>query len=386
MKRRDFLKKGALAAAGAGLLGSGTTLAKGLELTDDHKSVNFNVNGKARMHLTFEPYELKLKHVFTVSSFSRSTTPDVQVRIDYDGYTGYGEASMPPYLGQTVESVCSFLKKVDLEQFPDPFCIDDILTYIDSLSDGDSAAKAAVDIALHDLVGKIIGAPWHRMLGLNPEKTPNTTYTIGIDTDEMVKLKTREVAGQFKILKVKLGTPRDREMIRAIREVSDLPIAVDVNQGWKNKKKALDEIFWLKEQGIVMVEQPMPKEMLDANAWLTERSPLPTFADEAIQRLKDIPAIKGAYTGINIKLMKCTGMREAWKMMNYARAEGMKVMIGCMTETSCAIAAAAQLSPAVNFADLDGNLLIANDIFRGTTVVDGKITLNQLPGIGIEKI
>lgn len=386
MKRRDFLKKGALAAAGAGLLGSGTTLAKGLELTDDHKSVNFNVNGKARMHLTFEPYELKLKHVFTVSSFSRSTTPDVQVRIDYDGYTGYGEASMPPYLGQTVESVCSFLKKVDLEKFPDPFCIDDILTYIDSLSDGDSAAKAAVDIALHDLVGKIIGAPWHRMLGLNPEKTPNTTYTIGIDTDEMVKLKTQEVAGQFKILKVKLGTPRDREMIRAIREVSDLPIAVDVNQGWKNKKKALDEIFWLKEQGIVMVEQPMPKEMLDANAWLTERSPLPTFADEAIQRLKDIPAIKGAYTGINIKLMKCTGMREAWKMMNYARAEGMKVMIGCMTETSCAIAAAAQLSPAVDFADLDGNLLIANDIFSGTTVVDGKITLNQLPGIGIEKI
>ena len=386
MKRRDFLKKGALAAAGAGLLGSGTTLARGLELTDDHKSVNFNVNGKARMHLSFEPYELKLKHVFTVSSFSRSTTPDVQVRIDYDGYTGYGEASMPPYLGQTVESVCSFLKNVDLEQFPDPFCIDDILTYIDSLSDGDSAAKAAVDIALHDLVGKIIGAPWHRMLGLNPEKTPNTTYTIGIDTDEMVKLKTREVAGQFKILKVKLGTPRDREMIRAIREVSDLPIAVDVNQGWKNKKKALDEIFWLKEQGIVMVEQPMPKEMLDANAWLTERSPLPTFADEAIQRLKDIPAVKGAYTGINIKLMKCTGMREAWKMMNYARAEGMKVMIGCMTETSCAIAAAAQLSPAVDFADLDGNLLIANDIFRGTTVVDGKITLNQLPGIGIEKI
>lgn len=386
MKRREFLKTGALAAVGAGLLSTGTTLAKGLDLTDNNKSANINVNGRARMKLSFEPYELKLKHVFTVSSFSRSTTPDVQVRIDYDGYTGYGEASMPPYLGQSVESVCTFLKKVNLEQFPDPFCMDDILTYIDSLSPGDSAAKAAVDIALHDLVGKIIGAPWHRMLGLNPLKTPDTTYTIGIDTDEMVKLKTREVAGQFKILKVKLGTERDREMIRAIREVSDLPIAVDVNQGWKNKKKALDEIFWLKEQGIVMVEQPMPKEMIDANAWLTERSPLPTFADEAIQRLKDIPAIKGAYTGINVKLMKCTGMREAWKMMNYARAEGMKVMIGCMTETSCAIAAAAQLSPAVDFADLDGNLLIANDIFRGTTVVDGKITLNQLPGIGIEKI
>ena len=202
----------------------------------------------------------------------------------------------------------------------------------------------------------------------------------------MVKLKTKEVAGQFNILKVKVGTPRDREMITAIREVTDLPIAVDANQGWKDKEKALDEIFWLKEHGIVMVEQPMPKEMLDANAWLTERSPLPTFADEAIQRLKDIPSIKGAYTGINIKLMKCTGMREAWKMMNYARAEGMKVMIGCMTETSCAIAAAAQLSPGVDFADLDGNLLIANDIFKGPTVEKGKIALNDLPGLGLTKL
>ena len=336
------------------------------------------------MKLSFEPYELKLRHVFTVSSFSRSTTPDVQVCIDYEGFTGYGEASMPPYLGQTVESVCSFLSRVDLGQFSDPFCMDDILTYVDSLSPGDSAAKAAVDIALHDLVGKMIGAPWYRMLGLNPEKTPNTTYTIGIDTDEMVKMKTQEVAGKFNVLKVKLGTERDRDMIRAIREVSDLPIAVDANQGWKDKRKALDEIFWLKEQGIVMVEQPMPKEMVDANAWLTERSPLPTFADEAIQRLRDIPSIKGVYTGINIKLMKCTGMREAWKMMNYARAEGMKVMIGCMTETSCAIAAAAQLSPGVDFADLDGNLLIANDLYHGTDIVDGRITLSTLPGIGIE--
>ena len=385
MKRRDFLKKGTLAAAGIGLLGS-RAVAGVLESpkTGGMSPVNVNAGGAGRMKLSFEPYELKLRHVFTVSSFFRSTTPDVQVCIDYEGFTGYGEASMPPYLGQTVESVCSFLSRVDLGQFSDPFCMDDILTYVDSLSPGDSAAKAAVDIALHDLVGKMIGAPWYRMLGLNPEKTPNTTYTIGIDTDEMVKMKTQEVAGKFNVLKVKLGTERDRDMIRAIREVSDLPIAVDANQGWKDKRKALDEIFWLKEQGIVMVEQPMPKEMVDANAWLTERSPLPTFADEAIQRLRDIPSIKGVYTGINIKLMKCTGMREAWKMMNYARAEGMKVMIGCMTETSCAIAAAAQLSPGVDFADLDGNLLIANDLYHGTDIVDGRITLSTLPGIGIE--
>ena len=135
-----------------------------------------------------------------------------------------------------------------------------------------------------------------------------------------------------------------------------------------------------------MIEQPMPKEQLDDIAWVTQQSPLPVFADESLQRLKDVERMKGAFTGINIKLMKCTGMREAWKMLNMGRSLGMKVMIGCMTETSCAVSAAAQLSPAVDFADLDGNLLISNDLFRGMEVVKGKITLNDLPGIGITKI
>ncbi len=175
-------------------------------------------------------------------------------------------------------------------------------------------------------------------------------------------------------------------MIRTIREVTDLPIAVDANQGWKDREHALEMIGWLAENGVVMVEQPLPKEQLDNAAWLTERSPLPIFADEAIQRLRDIPAVKGAYTGINIKLMKCTGMREAWKMANYAHAEGLRVMIGCMTETSCACSAAAQLSPLADFADLDGNLLISNDLFKGMTVEEGKITLPDRPGIGLKKL
>lgn len=345
---------------------------------------NVNKEGGARMKLCFEPYELTLRHTFTVASYSRTTTPDVQVRIEYDGFTGYGEASMPPYLGQTVDSVTSFLAKVDLGRFSDPFQMDDILAYVDSLSEGDGAAKAAVDIALHDLVGQLIGQPWFRIWGLDAAKAPNTTFTIGIDTPDVVLEKTRECAGKFKILKVKVGLDNDMEMIETIRKVTDLPIAVDANQGWKDREKALDEIFWLKEHGIVMVEQPMPKERLDDNAWLTERSPIPVFADEAIQRLRDIPSIKGAYTGINIKLMKCTGMREAWKMLNYARAEGMKVMVGCMTETSCAVTAAAQLSPAVDFADLDGNLLISNDRFEGMVVKDGKITLPNRPGLGLK--
>lgn len=378
MDRRNFLKTAAvLGVAGASLPGNSSQAIGRL--------ININT-GTSRMKLSFAPYELQLRHTFTVSSYSRKTTPGVQVRIDYEGHTGYGEASMPPYLGQSVETVTSFLSRVDLSQFNAPFQLDTILAYIDSLSPGDEAAKAAVDIALHDLVGKLMGQPWWRIWGLDPSKTPYTTFTIGIDTPEVVRQKTRECADRFKILKVKVGLDNDKEMIQTIREITDLPLAVDANQGWKDREEALDEIFWLKENGIVMVEQPMAKERIDDNAWITERSPLPVFADESIKRLADIPSIKGAYHGINIKLMKCTGMREAWKMANYAHAEGMRIMIGCMTETSCAVSAAAQLSPVADFADLDGNLLITNDLFRGMEVVDGKITLPDRPGIGLIKL
>ncbi|MBR0531447.1 MAG: dipeptide epimerase [Bacteroidales bacterium] len=387
--RREFIKTAGSAIAGAAV---GSAVSYGIEEAKKRtvgatvQGYHVNPSGLAKMKLSFEPYELQLRHTFTVASYSRNTTPDVQVKIEYDGFTGYGEASMPPYLGQTVESVSSFLRKVDLEKFKDPFQIDDILTYVDGLSEGDTAAKAAVDIALHDLVGKLLGQPWYRIWGLDPAKAPDTTFTIGIDTPDVVREKTKECADKFNILKVKVGLDNDKEMIETIREITDLPIAVDANQGWKDKKQALEMIHWLAEHGVVMVEQPMPKEALDDNAWITENSPLPVFADEAIQRLRDIPAIKGAYSGINIKLMKCTGMREAWKMANYARAEGMRVMIGCMTETSCAVSAAAQLSPVVDFADLDGNLLISNDLFEGMTVEKGKITLPDRPGIGIKPL
>ena len=384
MKRREFLKTAAIGTVAATSAGLGSGILNGCGRAEDKGSFNFNKLGSTGgLKLSFEPYELQLRHTFTVSSYSRKTTPDVQVRLEFEGFTGYGEASMPPYLGQSVETVCNFLQKVDMGQFRDPFMLEDILSYVDSLSPGDSAAKAAIDIALHDLVGKMMGQPWWRIWGLDPSKTPDTTFTIGIDTPEVVREKTRECADKFNILKVKVGLDNDKEMIRTIREVTDIPLAVDANQGWKDREQALDEIHWLKENGIVMVEQPMAKERIEDNAWITERSPLPIFADEAIQRLADIPSIKGAYHGINIKLMKCTGMREAWKMLNYARAEGMKVMIGCMTETSCAVSAAAQLSPAVDFADLDGNLLITNDLYKGMEVIDGKITLSNTPGIGL---
>lgn len=380
--RRDFLKTAVLAAIGSGLA-INHALAGGAP--SSAFSINKLGNG-AKMKLRFFPYELKLKHVFTVATYSRTTTPDVQVEIEYDGIVGYGEASMPPYLGQTVDTVMAFLKKVNLEQFDDPFQMEDILAYVDGITPGDTAAKAAVDIALHDLVGKLLGAPWYKIWGLDKAKTPSTTFTIGIDTPDVVRQKTQEVAGQFNILKVKLGRENDKEMIETIRSVSNLPIAVDANQGWTDRQYALDMIHWLKERGIVMIEQPMPKEQLDDMAWVTQQSPLPIFADESLQRLSDVAALKGAFTGINIKLMKCTGMREAWKMVTLAHALGMRVMVGCMTETSCAVSAAAQFSPIVDFADLDGNLLISNDRFKGMEVVKGKITLNDLPGIGITKL
>ena len=391
MDRRDFLRKAAAGTIAAAAVGTGlaplsaadTGIGSAEGKLTSGKAPFSGSSASGRMKLSFRPYELKLAHVFTVSSYSRTSTPGIQLQIEYEGVTGYGEASMPQYLGQSVESVSRFLERVDLSRFPDPFQLEDILAYVDSLSPGDTAAKAAVDIALHDLVGKLLGAPWYRIWGLNPAKAPNTTFTIGIDTPEVVRVKTRECADRFRILKVKVGLDNDKEMIRTIREITDLPIAVDANQGWKDRAQALEEIFWLKEHGVVMVEQPMAKERLDDNAWITERSPLPVFADEAVQRLADIPGIKGAYHGINIKLMKCTGMREAWKMANYAKAEGMRVMVGCMTETSCAVSAAAQLSPLADFADVDGNLLITNDLFDGMQVIDGKITLPDRPGIGV---
>ena len=340
---------------------------------------------KKGLKLSFEPYNLQLKHVFTLANSSRSTTPVMLTKIEYEGFTGYGEASMPPYLGEIQKTAAKYLSNLNLEQFTDPFRFDEILEYLDNPASGNSAAKASIDIALHDLVGKILNKPWHKIWGFSAEKTPDTSFTIGIDTKEVVKQKVHEAA-EFNILKVKLGRENDKEMIETIRSVSDVALCVDVNQGWKDKKHALDMIFWLKEKGIEFVEQPMPKEMLDDIAWLTQNSPLPIIADEALQRLSDVKATIGAYSGINIKLMKCTGMREAHKMINLARANQMKVMIGCMTETSCAISAAAQLSPQADWADLDGNLLISNDPYSGMKVINGKITLNNLPGIGISNV
>ena len=376
--RRDFLKHSSVL-AGSAVAASLATLPAAAPAQAARRGAS------PRMTLRFRPYTLELRHVFTIATMSRKTTPVVLTEIEYDGVTGYGEASMPPYLGESHETATAFLRKVDLSKYENPFELETILHDIDALAPGNPAAKASVDIALHDLLGRLMKQPWYNIWGFDAAKTPYTSFTIGIDTQDVVRQKTLEAA-EYKVLKVKLGLDTDKMIIETIRSVTDKPITADVNQGWKDRAAALDMLGWLKERNVVMVEQPLPKEQVDDLAWLTERSPLPIIGDEGVQRLADIPKAKGVYTGINIKLMKCTGMREAHKMIVLARALGMKVMLGCMTETSCGISAASHLSPMVDWADLDGALLISNDVYDGTRVVDGKVTLSSRPGIGVRKI
>lgn len=371
MDRRTFLRNSALGAAAVAF-------------------APFGLNGQVRkaikpgkLNLSFVPHELQLRHAFNLAKSSRTVTPDVLVRIELDGLTGYGEASMPPYLGESEKSVCNFLSQLDIEQFTDPFQIADIHRYMDTVATGNQAAKCAVDIALHDLVGKIMGQPWFRIWGLNPAETPFTSFTIGIDKPDVVKMKVEE-ASPYKVLKVKMGLDRDKETVELIRKMTDVPICADVNQGWTKREKALEMCHWLAERNCLFVEQPFDKDDVENTAWLRERSPLPIIADEAVHGVADVRRVADIYDGINIKLMKCGGMHEAHEMAVVAKALGLKVMLGCMTETSCAVTAAAQLAPMADWADLDGNLLITNDPFDGLKIVDGKVTLpTDRPGIGV---
>ena len=221
--RRDFLKTAAVSAA-ALAAGPYATLAQQAPTTIR----------AGHMTLRYRPYTLELKHVFTVAVNSRTTTPVVLTEIDYNGVTGYGEASMPPYLGESHESVLTFLGKVNLNKYENPFELETILADIDAIAPGNPAAKASVDIALHDLVGKLLNQPWYNIWGYRKEQTPYTSYTIGIDTPDVVRQKTKE-AVEFKVLKVKLGRENDKEMIETIRSVTNVPITSDVNQGWTDK-------------------------------------------------------------------------------------------------------------------------------------------------------
>jgi L-alanine-DL-glutamate epimerase-like enolase superfamily enzyme len=337
------------------------------------------------MQLTYQPFQLQLKHPFTIAKFSRTSTPVMLVQLTYEGQTGYGEASMVPYMGESHETATAFLSKTDAGRFKYPFDFDDIINYLDDIAPGNPAIKAAIDIALHDLDGKLQAQPCWKLLGSNPAAMPVTSFTIGIDTTDVIIQKVKE-AEACKVIKVKLGRDTDKELINTIRTVTNAPLYVDANQGWTDRKKSLDMIYWLQQQGVVLIEQPMLKTDIDGNAWLTENSPIPIIGDEAVQRLADVEKAKGVYHGINIKLMKSAGMHEAQQMIHKARQMGLKILIGCMSETSCATLAAAALAPQCDWADLDGPFLTANNPYSMPGFNDGKWLLSNAPGLGLNSL
>lgn len=328
---------------------------------------------------------LMLRHTWTISRNSSDYKDNGFVRIVRDGVVGWGEAAPNVRYGESAEQTVAALKRAR-----GAFESGDWLAYATMPERWTSAigdqrcAGAALDMALLDWVGRKLNVPLYRLLGLDKNKVPVTSFSIGIDTPEAVQQKVKEAA-DFPVLKIKVGRDNDAEMIAAVRQVTDRPLRVDANEAWRDKETAIEKIRWLAGQRVELIEQPMPAAMIEDTAWLRQRAGIPIFADEAVSTSRDIPKLVDAYDGINVKLMKAGGVQEAMRMIHVARAMGMKVMLGCMIESSLAISAATHLSPAVDYADLDGHLLISNDPFAGPAVEHGKLILNDRPGLGAEE-
>jgi len=326
---------------------------------------------------------LFLQHTWTISRNSSDYKDNVFVKIEKDGVTGYGEAAPNIRYGEDSEkttdrinNIKDMVEKFDLWQYSE--LKDEIFK---SITD-QNCARCAVDMALMDWVAKKLQVPLYKFWGLDKSKTPLTSFSIGIDTTEVIKQKVRE-AEKYPVLKIKVGKENDEEILEAVRSVTDKPIRVDANEGWKTKEKALEKIKWLKTMGVEFIEQPMPSDMIKETRWLRDRVDMPIVADEAVKTAADIPKLSEAYDGINIKLMKAGGVQEAMRMIHLAKALDMKIMLGCMIESSVAISAGAHLSPLVDWADLDGNLLIKDDPFTGAKVEKGKLILSDKPGLGV---
>lgn len=329
---------------------------------------------------------LNLQHTWTTTMSSSTYRETVNVRYWRDNLTGYGEGApiirykeFPAQAKQAIDANLSAIADGD------PAFFTDFLADIRKrLGDHQRAAMAAVDIAVVDWVCKHMNVPLYAYFGLNPADTPLTTFSIGIDTPEITKQKTREAA-EYPILKVKVGLKTDEETIEAVRSVTNKPIRVDANEGWTDKEEAIRKINWLETQGVQFVEQPMPAHMFEETKYVRSKVHLPLMADEACTTASAIPKLKEAYDGINVKLDKAGGILEAHRWISMARAMDMKIMIGCMISSSCSCTAAAHLSPLVDYADLDGFLLISNDPFSGVKVEKGKLILPSGPGLGLKE-
>lgn len=333
------------------------------------------------MELTAQALDLNLTVPFRISRSVQHVAHNVLARIEDDGLTGIGEAAPSGFYGEKCESVLMALSYFAEHLGDDPMLIEDISADLSRVMRGNAAARAAIDMALYDLMGQRLGVPIYQLLGLNPERTPVTSFTIGIDTPAEMARKAREAA-QFPVLKIKLGAANDLEIVRAIRDATDARLRVDANAAW-TPKQAIQTINALEPYNIEFVEQPVAASDLDGLRLVREHTNLPIFADESCVTLEDIPQMAGRVDGINIKLMKCGGIAQALKMIATARAHHLQVMLGCMIESSVSITAAAQISPLVDYADLDGALLVANDPFDGVNVEHGKLMLPDRPGLGV---
>ena len=362
MKRRDFLTAGAAMSAISGMNPA---------------------DGAAAPAFTTRIVRLNLQHTWTTTMSSSQYRDTLHTAYTRDGLTGHGEGAPIVRYHEDAAGAQKAADSVrDLLLSSDPLQFGKIMAEVFHRVPGEWAGKAAIDIALMDWVGQKLKIPLYSYFGLDPADTPLTTFSIGIDTPEITKQKTRE-AEDFPILKVKVGLSTDEPTIEAVRSVTKKPLRVDANEGWTDKEEAVRKINWLEKMGVEFIEQPMPAEMIEETRWVRSRVHIPVIADEACQRASDIPKLRDAFDGVNVKLDKSGGMLEAYRMIQIAKALGMKTMLGCMVSSSVSVTAAAHLSPLVDYADLDGNLLISNDPFHGVRVEKGKLILPKTPGLGL---
>jgi len=337
--------------------------------------------GKPVLSLT--PLELKLTHTWTISRNSSTEKKNGLVTFTADGVTGLGEAAANVRYGQSWDSgEAAFARVKKAVEGLSPWEHLAWLERAEKEAGADSQIVAALDMALWDWKGKKLGAPVHRLLGVPANRMAVTTFTIGIDSLEVMQQKVKE-GERYPSLKVKVGLPNDEQNVRAIRAVTQKPVRVDANEGWQTPEEAISRIKWLATMGIEFVEQPMPASKNAAMKVVKGASPLPLVADESVLHAPDVPSLVGLFDGINVKLAKCGGITRAYELAALGRALGFKLMLGCMIESSLGIAAGVAVAPLYDWLDLDGNLLISNDPFKGLTIVDGVWQEPTGPGLGV---
>ncbi|HKE00506.1 MAG TPA: dipeptide epimerase [Planctomycetota bacterium] len=335
--------------------------------------------------LAFDALELKLRHTWTIARGSSDAKKNGLLTLTADGVAGYGEAAPNVRYHQSFDSASAAFDRIrEATRGLSPWEHRVWIERAESVAGEDSEVVAALDAALWDWKGKRCGQPIWRLLGTSEATMPVTSFSIGIDTPDAMAAKTRE-ASAYPLLKLKVGLGDDEANVRAVRGTTTKPIRVDANEGWKTADEAVERIRWLASQGCELVEQPLAAANRDGNLEVTARSPIPVVADEATLRVSDLRAAAGAYAGVNVKLSKCGGITRALDMLTVARALGLKVMLGCMIESSLGIAAGVAIAPLFDWVDLDGNLLVANDPFAGLEMRDGRWRLPQTPGLGVAR-